>query len=82
LRIYSLLQNNPFSTAGALVQETDLTAPTVNAVFADFQKLGIIDEVTWRRRIFGYRAYLHILKEGTKTMRPSKTLSDRFLHEA
>lgn len=67
LRIHDLLQQNPFTTAGTLVTRTELTAPTVNAVLLDLQRLGIVEEVTGRRRgrVFGYRAYLDILNEGT-----------------
>ena len=50
-----------------LVERTGLTAPTVNAALADLERLGIVEEVTGRRRgrVFGYRAYLDILNEGT-----------------
>jgi Fic family protein len=67
LRIHDLLQRNPFTTAGALVEHTGLTAPTVNAALADLQRLGVVEEITGRRRgrVFGYRAYLAILNEGT-----------------
>jgi Fic family protein len=67
LRVHDLLQQNPFATPTALVERTGLTAPTVNAALADLQRLGVVDEVTGRRRgrVFGYRAYLDILNEGT-----------------
>jgi len=67
LQIHDLLQQNPFATAGALVKQTGLTAPTVNAALADLQRLGIVEEVTGRRRgrVFGYAAYVDILNEGT-----------------
>jgi Fic family protein len=67
LRIHDLLQQNPFTTSGTLVEQTGLTAPTINAALADLQRLGIVEEVTGRRRgrVFGYRAYLDILNEGT-----------------
>lgn len=67
LRVHDLLQRNPFTTAVALVELTGLTAPTINAALADLQRLGVVDEVTGRRRgrVFGYRAYLDILNEGT-----------------
>jgi len=67
LRVHDLLQQNPFSTPTALVERTGLTAPTINAALADLQRLGVVDEVTGRRRgrVFGYRAYLDILNEGT-----------------
>jgi Fic family protein len=67
LQIHDLLQQNPFATAGALVKQTGLTAPTINAALADLHRLGIVEEVTGRRRgrVFGYAAYLDILNEGT-----------------
>ncbi|MCU0894794.1 MAG: hypothetical protein MUD06_10820 [Rhodospirillales bacterium] len=41
--------------------------PTVNAALADLVRLGIVEEVTGRRRgrVFGYRTYLRLLNEGT-----------------
>jgi Fic family protein len=67
LRVHDLLQQNPFLTANRLVKATGLSTPTVNAALADMQRLGIVEEVTGRRRgrVFGYRGYLAILKEGT-----------------
>lgn len=67
LRIHDMLQQNPFATANTLVGKTGLSAPTVNAALADLQRLGIVEEVTGRRRgrVFSYRAYLDILSEGT-----------------
>jgi len=67
LRVHDLLQQNPFATSKALVKQTGLTPPTVNAALANLARLGIVDEVTGRKRgrVFGYRAYLDILNEGT-----------------
>ncbi|MGE7370453.1 Fic family protein [Neorhizobium sp. NPDC001467] len=67
LRIHELFQQNPFHTANQIVQITGLSAPTVNAALADLERLGIVDEVTGRRRgrVFSYRRYLAILSEGT-----------------
>lgn len=67
LRVHELLQQNPYVTANRLVERTGLTAPTVNAALADLERLGIVEEVTGRRRgrVFGYRRYLAILSEGT-----------------
>lgn len=66
LRVLELLQQNPFATSGALVKRAGLSAPTVNAALADLQRLGVVREVTGRRRgrVFGYQAYLDILNEG------------------
>jgi len=67
LRVHDLLQQTPFATANVLVHRTGLTPPTINAALADLVRLGIAEEVTGRRRgrVFGYRAYLDILNEGT-----------------
>lgn len=67
LRIHELFQQNPFHTANQIVQVTGLSAPTVNAALADLERLGIVDEVTGRKRgrVFSYRRYLSILGEGT-----------------
>jgi len=67
LRVHELLQQNPFATGTSLVQQTGLTAPTVNAALAELQRLQIVNEITGRQRgrVFAYTAYLGILNEGT-----------------
>jgi Fic family protein len=66
LQVYELLRTSPFLTAGATADRTGLTMPTINAALAQLQKLGIVHEVTGRRRnrVYAYRAYLDILGEG------------------
>ncbi|KEQ53266.1 Fic family protein [Sphingobium chlorophenolicum] len=70
LRVHDLFQQNPFLTANHLVERTGLSAPTVNAALADLERLGIVDEITGKRRgrVFGYRRYLAILSEGTEPL--------------
>lgn len=70
LRVHDLLQQNPYLTANHLVARTGLSAPTVNAALADLERLGVVEEVTGRRRgrVFGYRRYLAILSEGTEPL--------------
>lgn len=67
LRIHDLFQQNPYLTANQLVENTGLSAPTVNAALADLERLGVVEEVTGRKRgrVFSYRQYLAILSEGT-----------------
>lgn len=67
LRVHELLQRHAFLTASQAATRTGLTLPTVNAALADLTRLGIVVEVTGRQRgrVFGYRAYLDILNEGT-----------------
>jgi len=57
LRIHDLLRQNLYLTANLLVARTGLSAPTVNAALADLERLGIVEEVTGRRRgrVFGLR---------------------------
>jgi Fic family protein len=67
LRVHAGLQRHPFSTTAQLVVASGLSEPTVNAALADLMRLGMVEEVTGRRRgrVFGYRHYLAILGEGT-----------------
>ncbi|WP_306030174.1 Fic family protein [Stappia sp. MMSF_3263] len=67
LRIHDLFQQSPFLTSNQLVRQTGLSAPTVNAALADLEKMGIVEEITGRKRgrVFSYRRYLAILSEGT-----------------
>lgn len=67
LRIHDLFQQNPFLTSNQLVQQTGLSAPTVNAALADLERMGLVKEVTGRKRgrVFSYQRYLAILGEGT-----------------
>ncbi|MBB2830709.1 UNVERIFIED_ORG: Fic family protein [Rhizobium esperanzae] len=67
LRIHDLFQQNPVMTANQLVQQTGLSAPTVNAALTDLERFGVVEEVTGRKRgrVFSYRRYLAILSEGT-----------------
>lgn len=70
LRVHELLQQHPFVTAGRLVAQTGLSMPTVNVTLADLERLGIVEEVTGRKRgrVFGYRRDLAILSEGTEPL--------------
>ena len=67
LRVHELLRQTPYVTGNLLIARTGLTAPTVNAALAALERLGIVAEVTGRRRgrAFAYRRYLAILSEGT-----------------
>jgi Fic family protein len=67
LRVHEWLQSNPFVTSNQLVEQIGLSAPTVNAALADLERLGIVTEITGKRRnrVFSYQSYLDILSEGT-----------------
>lgn len=70
LRVHDLLQQTPYLTSALLVARTGLSAPTVNSALADLARLGIVEEVTGRRRgrVFSYKEYLAILNEGTEPL--------------
>ena len=67
LRVHAYLEANPLATANRLREHTGLSAPTVNLALGDLERLGIVAEISGRRRgrVFRYSAYLEILNEGT-----------------
>ena len=73
LRVHELMRTSPYLTAAAAVRRSDLTMPTVNAAFAQLQKLGVVREVTGRKRdrVYAYWAYLDILGEGAQPLKDS-----------
>jgi Fic family protein len=68
LRVHHELLRRPIHTSQALVRDTGLTPMTINKAMDHLCRLGIIRELTGRRRnrIFGYTDYLAILNEGTE----------------
>ena len=70
LQLHELLQRKPFLSAPAVRDLTGLTMPTVNAALETLQQLGIVAEVTGRRRgrVYAYREYLRILGEGAEPL--------------
>ncbi len=68
LRLHELMQTSPFLTATAAAERTKLTAPTVNAALESLRTLGIVSEVTGRKRgrVYAYKAYIDVLSEGSE----------------
>lgn len=66
-RIHELMQTSPFLNAAQALRRTGLSAPTVNKAFEALEALGIVREVTGKRRgrVFAYGAFLDILDAGT-----------------
>lgn len=66
-RIHELMQTSPFLNAAQALRRTGLSAPTVNKAFEALEGLGIVREVTGKRRgrVFAYGAFLDILDAGT-----------------
>ncbi len=68
LRVHHELQRTPLSTIGRLCKAAGLTVPTVTKALSTLQHLGIVKEVTKRKRdrVFSYSAYLRLLAKGTE----------------
>ena len=66
LRVFDVLRERPVTTINLLAARTGLTYPTAARAVASLGGLGIVDEITGRRRdrVFAYRRYLDILNEG------------------
>lgn len=67
LRVHHGLMERPIATVNQLVRATGVSKPTVNTAIAALQKLGIVTELTGRRRnrVYSYAPYVRILSEGT-----------------
>lgn len=70
-RIFKLLQSTPLITIARASQETQISVPTVTAALTRLQELGIVREITNKRRdkLFSYENYLRLLNEGTEPLR-------------
>lgn len=68
LRIHELLQTHPFLNAAQAQERTGLSAPTVNKAFDALEALGVVGEITGKRRgrVFAYAEFLKILESGTQ----------------
>lgn len=68
LRVHRELMKHPISSAKRLAKNTDLAIATVNNMLNKLEKLGIVQELTdkKRNRLFSYAAYINILNEGTE----------------
>jgi Fic family protein len=71
LRVFEHMQRNPILSIPAAAGSIGISAPTVAKSMEHLQKLGILREITGRRRrrLFVYHAYLAILNEGTEPIR-------------
>ncbi len=68
LQIHRALMERPITTAGWLVKKTGITPATVNRCLAHLERLGIIRELTSRKRnrLFSYAGYVDIMNQGTE----------------
>lgn len=70
LRVHHALQQRPVANSATLVRKTGISLPTVLKSLASLETLGIVREVTGRKRsrIFSYAGYVKILSEGTEPL--------------
>jgi Fic family protein len=67
LRLHAELQRRPLASIGWLARTTGLTVPTVTKALETLITLDIVHETTGRQRnrVFAYRRFLDVLKQGT-----------------
>ncbi len=70
LRVFDALRNRPLATLPALTEQTGASYPTVARAVEALENLGIVREITGRKRerVFAYTRYLDILNEGTEPL--------------
>ena len=68
LQVHRALMRRPVATSGWLVEKTDITPATVNKCLGHLVQLGIVEELTSRKRnrVFRYTGYLDIINQGTE----------------
>lgn len=68
LRVHRALMEHPITTSGWLVEKTDITPATVNKCLGHLERLGVVRELTLRKRnrLFGYVRYVEIMNQGTE----------------
>lgn len=68
LRVHQALMRRPLESIQSLARETHLTVPTVTAALQTLQNIGIVGELTGRKRnrYFSYKKYLDIMNQGTE----------------
>jgi len=70
LRLHQLLQSKPLISIGNAAALTQLTIPTITTAFKHLESLGMVRELTKKRRnrLFTYVKYIEILDQGTEPL--------------
>ncbi len=68
LRVHRALMERPITTSGWLVEKTGITPATVNKCLGHLERLGVVLELTLRKRnrLFSYVRYVKIMNQGTE----------------
>ena len=66
LKVHRVLMEQPIATSGSLVEKTGMTPATVNKALVHLEQLGIVKELTARKRnrLFSYQVYIDIMNCG------------------
>ncbi len=67
-RVHRALMEHPIATSGWLVEKTGITSATVNKALAHLEQIGIVKELTSkkRNRLFSYAGYIEIMNRGAE----------------
>ncbi len=68
LRVQQAMMEHPIANSGSLVEKTGISPATVNKALGHLERLGIVRELTTRRRnrLFSYASYIEIMSRGTE----------------
>ena len=68
LQIHRALMEHPIATSSSLAEKTGITPATVNKALGHLEQLGIVKELTARKRnrLFSYANYIEIMSRGTE----------------
>jgi Fic family protein len=71
LRVHEYMQQKPIANIAATARALKLSIPTVTGALNHLVRIGIVEEVTGKRRdrLFTYSRYFNIVSEGTEPLR-------------
>jgi cell filamentation protein, protein adenylyltransferase len=71
LRVHEYMQRKPIANIAATAKALKLSIPTVTVALNHLVRIGIVEEVTGKRRdrLFTYSRYFNIVSEGTEPLR-------------
>lgn len=72
LRVHEFMQRRPIASIADTAKALKLSIPTVTVALNHLVRIGIMEEVTGKRRdrLFTYSRYFNIVSEGTEPLRP------------
>lgn len=69
LEVHRVFQRHPYLTSNRAMELSGLSRPTVNRAFRDLERMGLIREITGRRRkrVYVYTRYFTLLNDGVES---------------